>query len=172
MLATIESPSKGSIEYNDQDFSKFSLQQKTVFLQHNIGLIFQQPLLMNELSVLENIMLKQIIHGSLTDEHRLHAKHLLEQIGMSNKANCMPNTLSGGQQQRVALLRAVFHPPQFLFADEPTGNLDKESGEQVLCLLFEYQKKYRMGLIMSTHDMDIAQRCDHIVKIENKQIIF
>ena len=170
MLAGIERPCQGSIVYNDQDLATLSQQQKIDLLAHNIGLVFQQPLLMNELSVLENVMLKQIIQGGLTTQHQEHARQLLKQIIMLDKADCMPSTLSGGQQQRVALLRAIFCAPQFLLADEPTGNLDKESGQVVMQLLFAYQKKYRMGLIISTHDMTIAQQCDHILKIENNEI--
>lgn len=171
MLAGIEQPSNGSILYNDQNLARLSLKQKIDLLQHNISLVFQQPLLIGELSVLENVMLKKIIQGGLTDQDQKQARQLLDQINMLNKADCMPNTLSGGQQQRVALLRAIFQPPQFLLADEPTGNLDKTSGEQVIQILFNYQKKYRMGLIISTHDMTIAQQCDFIVTIENKQAI-
>lgn len=170
MIAGIEEPTSGSISFNDTNLYNLPLQQKINMLQQNIGIVFQQSLLIHELSVIENVMLKKIIQGNLTNDHRQHALNLLSNIGLLNKADNMPHTLSGGQQQRVALLRAIFHIPQFLLADEPTGNLDKASGEQVMQLIFEYQKKYDMGLIISTHDMNIAQQCDYIIKIENKEI--
>lgn len=171
MIAGIEAPSLGSINFNNLDLYTLPLQEKINLLQHNIGIVFQQSLLIHELSVLENIMLKQIIRGEITEQHKQQARLLLNNIGLIEKADCMPNTLSGGQQQRVALLRAIFHPPQFLLADEPTGNLDKTSGNQIIELMFDYQKKYTMGLIISTHDINIAQQCDYIIKIENKEII-
>ena len=170
MLAGIETPSSGSISFNNFCLYNLPLQKRISLLQRNIGIVFQQSLLIHELSVLENILLKQIIQGGLTTHHEEHAKDLLEYIGLQEKAHCMPNTLSGGQQQRIALLRAVFQVPQFLLADEPTGNLDKTSGDQVIKLMFDYQKKYAMGLIVSTHDMNIAQQCDYIIKIEDKKI--
>lgn len=172
MLAGIETPCSGTINFNNRSLYHLALQEKIKLLQKNIGIVFQQSLLIHELTVLENIMLKQIIHGGLTLQHKQHAELLLEQIGLLDKAACMPNTLSGGQQQRIALLRAIFKVPQFLLADEPTGNLDKNSGEAVIQLMFDYQKKYAMGLIISTHDINIAQQCDYIVKIENKEIEF
>lgn len=170
MIAGIEPLSSGSVNFNNTNIQKLPIQDKINLLQHNIGIIFQQSLLIHELSVIENIMLKQIIQGKLTANHQEHAQQLLSNINLLDKANCMPNVLSGGQQQRIALLRAIFQTPQFLLADEPTGNLDKTSSEQVIQLMFDYQKKYAMGLIISTHDMNIAQQCDYIVKIENKEI--
>lgn len=170
MIAGIQAPSSGSIYFNDTSLYSLPIQEKITLLQHNIGIVFQQSLLINELSVLENIMLKQIIQGGLARKHKLHAQELLSNIGLLDKADCMPNTLSGGQQQRVALLRAVFQAPQFLLADEPTGNLDNSSRDKVIELMFDYQKKYAMGLIISTHDIHIAQKCDYILKIENNEI--
>ena len=170
MLAGIDLPTSGNILFDDINLSTLPIQQKVSFLQDCIGIVFQQSLLINELSVLENIMLKQIIKGNLKDKHEQHAKQLLQSINMLDKANCAPNTLSGGQQQRIALLRAIFHTPKFLLADELTGNLDKESGQKIMELLFNYQKKYGIGLIISTHDMTIAKKCDYIITIENKNL--
>lgn len=172
MIAGIETPTSGSISFNDACLYDLPLQKRIELLQQNIGIVFQQSLLIQELSVLENIMLKQIVQGKITSAHQKRALDLLSSIELASKADSMPHTLSGGQQQRIALLRAIFHVPQFLLADEPTGNLDKISGDQIIKLMFDCQKKYNMGLIISTHDMNIAQQCDYTVKIENKKVIF
>ncbi len=171
MLAGIESCDEGTISYATLSAAGLSdrvMQQSGCAA---LGMVFQQPLLFAELTVLENVALRFIIHGTMTDEIKKRACDLLEQVGLQEKIHHMPHTLSGGQQQRVALLRALLHGPKFLLADEPTGSLDIAARAQVLDLLFSYQKQYGMGLIISTHDMPIAQRCDFVVRIENKQII-
>ena len=170
MLAGIDQPSSGTISLNETIISSLPLQQRTAFLQKSIGVVFQQSYLLNELSVLENILLKPIIQGTVTDQDHYKAHNLLKEINLKDKAHTTPNTLSGGQQQKVAILRAIFQAPQFLLADEPTGNLDETSGQQILHLLQQYQSSYGVGLIISTHDMNIAKQLDCMLKIENKQI--
>jgi len=169
IIAGIEPYSSGTISFDEICIETLSPQQKNAFLQKTIGLVFQQPLLLQELSVLENILLKQIIQGKVTTQHEEQAQALLKSIGLQDKWACMPKSLSGGQQQRIAILRALFVTPQFLLADEPTGNLDKDSGNNIIQLLFDYKKQYNTGLIISTHDMTIAQQCDYIIAIENKK---
>ncbi|MBI2353307.1 ABC transporter ATP-binding protein [Candidatus Dependentiae bacterium] len=171
MLAGIEMPTNGSIFYDEYDLIFCHADKMLQFLQASIGIVFQQPLLIQELSVLENCMLKYIISDKIENEHKNRAMKLLEQVGLEEKADCMPSMLSGGQQQRIAIVRAIMNKPQFLLADEPTGNLDKVAGAQILNLLFHYQKQFHMGLIISTHDMSIAQQCDYIVVIESKQLM-
>lgn len=171
MIAGIEPSSEGVISFDNIRMQDLPPQQKIVFLQKTIGLVFQQSLLIQELSVLENVLLKQIIQGRVTTEHQQHAQSLLHAVGLKDKTTCMPKTLSGGQQQRVSLLRSLFIPPQFLLADEPTGNVDKESSKQIMQLLFTYKQIYNMGLIISTHDMAIAQQCDYIITIEDKKTV-
>ncbi|MBM17547.1 MAG: ABC transporter [Epsilonproteobacteria bacterium] len=170
MLAGLEQPSAGTILLNNLCLSKIPLEQKIPILQQSIGLVFQQPLLIPELTVIENIVLKSIIDKGATQQDIKKAKNLLQEVGLLEKAYCMPHLLSGGQQQRIALLRAIFKPPQFLLADEPTGNLDISTGNDVLQLLLQYQKKYHIGLIVSTHDKNIAQNMDYILEVKNQQI--
>ena len=170
MLAGIDHPSDGIIQLNDITISHQSFPERIALLEHKISMVFQQPCLIAELNVLENIMLKAIIAQTMTAKLYQHAHDLLNEVGLQGKQDCYPQTLSGGQQQKVAILRAIFHPPQFLLADEPTGNLDQHSAQQVIELLKYYQKKYAMGLIISTHDISIAQQCNKIVKIENYQL--
>lgn len=171
MLAGIDHPSSGTISLNERNISSLSIAKKTTLLQQSIGIVFQQPLLIQELTVLENIMLKAMTHTSITGQSIAHAKQLLSEVNLLEKAHCSPNTLSGGQQQRVAILRALFHTPQFLFADEPTGNLDQQNGRAVIELLLHYQKKYNMGLIISTHDLQVAKECSIILEIQNKNLL-
>lgn len=170
MIAGIEQPCSGTITLNDKIISSASINSTTHNLSKNISLVFQQSLLIQELTVLENIMLKKMIHGSVEQYDIDRAYQLLENIGLQEKADITPNRLSGGQQQKIAILRAIFDVPNFLLADEPTGNLDQASGKQIIHLLLEYQKEYNMGLIISTHDMSIAEQCDEIIKVENKNL--
>ncbi|MCX5923971.1 MAG: ATP-binding cassette domain-containing protein, partial [Candidatus Dependentiae bacterium] len=166
MIAGIDQPSHGTIALGDLNISRLSSHQKIEFLQKSVSIVLQQPYLINELTVLENVMLKEIISNGITPESKDRALQLLTEIGLERKADCLPGRLSGGEQQRVAILRAIFHVPQFLLADEPTGNLDEASADRIINLLLHYKKKYAMGLIISTHDIKIAQQCDVILKIE------
>ena len=171
LLAGIDTPTSGDIFCGDNNISQFSPEQAALFFQENISLVFQQPALFAELTVLENVMLKAILAGIVTPQSYEHAYQLLRDVGLADKADLYPAMLSGGQQQRVAILRAVFIVPQFLLLDEPTGNLDEQSGEQVIDLLLHYHKKYGMGLIMSTHNQQIAQRMQHLLRVENRTLM-
>lgn len=163
LLADIDDPTSGTIELNQMPIANHPDKQK-------ISIMFQQPSLLNELTVIENVMLKAIINNNVNQATRTAAYQLLQEAGLTDKANCAPYTLSGGQQQRVAILRALFDSPCFVLADEPTGNLDKETGQQILQLLQFYQKKYQIGLIITTHDYTIAQQCNHIFTIQQHQL--
>lgn len=171
LMAGIEKPDHGNIKINDQTINQNNFEQRIATLHNNIGILFQQPSLINELNVLENVMLTALTHNQFGSEYQQHALDLLTSIQLGDKAMSAIFTLSGGQQQRVALLRALFHKPSFLIADEPTGNLDKNSAHQIMDLLMHYQTQYAMGLIISTHDIDVAKRCDIILKIENQTLI-
>ncbi|MBA3752327.1 ABC transporter ATP-binding protein [Candidatus Dependentiae bacterium] len=156
LLAGIEKPDSGSILFNDQDLSHFSSSEKSLFLQKNIGLIFQTPCLINELSVIENTMIKGLILGkkySLTLEKSLF---LLEKVGMAHKKDSFPATLSGGEQQRVAIARALFSEPAFIIADEPTAHLDKNAKQMIIELLLLCQQQWSTGLIIASHDDSVA----------------
>lgn len=171
ILAGIDHPSSGHVQLSGTVISDQPLEQRIALLENKIGMIFQQPCLIAELTVLENIMLKAIIQQTLTEQLQEHALNLLKEVGLEDKANCFAHTLSGGQQQKIAILRAIFQVPQFLLADEPTGNLDKKSAQQIIDLLKHYQKKYSMGLILSTHDISIATQCDIILEIQNHKLV-
>lgn len=171
MLSGIDHPSQGTIQLEDTFISHQRFEQRIAMLKNKISIIFQQPCLIAELTVLENIMLKAIIQEQINSKIQQHAFNLLRNIGLEDKAHCFPHTLSGGQQQRIAILRSILYVPQFLLADEPTGNLDQNSAQQIIDLLRFYQKKYAMGLIISTHDTSIAQQCDVILQIRGQKLI-
>lgn len=171
LLAGIDTPNLGNVFFQNENISSFSVHRAALFFQKNVSLVFQQAALFAELTVLENVMLKTILTGQVTSESYEHAKNLLHEVGLADKISAYPAMLSGGQQQRVAILRAIFIVPQFLLVDEPTGNLDEQSSEQVIDLLLHYHKKYGMGLIMSTHNQCIANRMQNIVWVENKKLV-
>lgn len=170
LLSGVDSPTSGNVFFSGQSVALFSAYQMSLFFQKNISLVFQQAALFAELTVLENVMIKAILAGTVTNKSYDRAYELLQEVGLADFASAYPQTLSGGQQQRVAILRAIFVVPQFLLLDEPTGNLDEQNSKLVVDLLLEYQKKYGMCLIMSTHSYQIAEQMETIIKVENKKL--
>jgi ABC-type lipoprotein export system ATPase subunit len=175
LLAGIDTPTQGDIIIQSQPisvqkYSSLSPHEKSILFQQKISIVFQQASLFAELTVLENIMLKAILAGNATDQSMEHARDLLQEVGLLDKADAYPAMLSGGQQQRIAILRAIFIVPQFLLVDEPTGNLDEASSQQVIDLLIHYHKKYNMGLIVSTHSKSITQRMQNLYVVCDKKL--
>jgi ABC-type lipoprotein export system ATPase subunit len=169
MLMGVEQPDSGTILVDGIDVVSMSKPEKDE-LRRSLGVMFQRPYLVPELTVLENVMLKAILHGSVSEEDKKRAEELLCSVGLGDKKAAEPRLLSGGEQQRVALLRALFYPPKWLLIDEPTGSLDEQSGKEILELLKQYQSVYNMGIIMTTHDASVAQSMDHVVYIKNKKL--
>jgi lipoprotein-releasing system ATP-binding protein len=157
ILAGIDKPTSGEVLYNGQSLDSLSLQDKDAFLNKTVGLVFQDPYLIKELSVAENVMLKGLIAEQNYKEAYAQACELLRLVELGDKADQHPLSLSGGQQQRIAILRALFNKPQILLADEPTGNLDVESAEVIINLL-EKGKEWGMGLIVSSHDVSVVDK--------------
>lgn len=152
ILAGIDIPTQGDILFNNRSLQHFSSQEHALFLQSSIGLVFQSAYLIRELSVVENVMVPGLLAGRMHKECFTHASHLLKTVGLESKIYCKPGELSGGQQQRVAIARALFNQPAFLIADEPTGNLDLQTGQSIIALLHACQKEWGVGLIISSHD--------------------
>ena len=167
LLADLDKPSSGSIYFEDKDISSFTNAKKEKFLNKTVGLMFQAPYLISELSVLENIIVPGMIAGKSYSECKPRAISLLKDVGIEEKASSAPEELSGGQQQRVALARALFNKPKFLLADEPTGNLDIKTGKIIIDLLLSCKKKWGMGIIISSHDPYVSQSMDIVYKLEN-----
>lgn len=160
ILAGLDEPTAGSVFFNDKKLSNFSVHDRHELLNKSFGLVFQSSYLISELSVVENVMMPGLIAGIPYDQCRSRALEMLSVVGLSEKGSSNPLTLSGGQQQRVAIVRALFNKPAFLFADEPTGNLDEKTGLDVVNFLLECQQQWKMGLVVSTHDRYVADRMD------------
>ncbi len=161
LLAGLDAPTAGAVFFNEQNINQMSVQEHASFLRTSVGLLFQLPYLIKELSVIENVMLPALIAGQSDEGSLKKAQHLLECVGLTKKSDERPGSLSGGQQQRVALARALINEPAFLLADEPTGNLDERTGAQIVDLLLRLQREWQMGLIVSTHDAHVAERMEH-----------
>ncbi len=133
----------------------------------HIGFVFQSFMLIPTLNALENVELPGLLRGENTRESRDHAKALLEQLGLGKRLDHLPAQLSGGEQQRVALARAFNGRPEVLFADEPTGNLDRKTGDKIADLLFSLNREHGTTLILVTHDPQLAARCDRRLRLVN-----
>lgn len=165
LLSGIEKPTTGTVSINGLAVSEMSERDCTLFRRDRIGFIFQFFNLIPTLTVLENVTLPQELAGKNIREVERQAMTLLEQVGLKDRSGTFPDKLSGGQQQRVAIARALVHNPMLVLADEPTGNLDRETGERVLKLLLSLTQDRNKTLIMATHNPEIAKLADHVLQV-------
>ena len=149
----------------------FLPEEKALFLAKHIGLVFQQPYLIRELTVLENVMVKGLLAKESKESVEKKARALLNQVGLGDKLHHFPGQLSGGQQQRVAIARALMNQPYFLLADEPSGSLDVATGKEIVELLLRLQKEWHMGLIMSSHEPYVYERMETILELKNGMLV-
>jgi ABC-type lipoprotein export system ATPase subunit len=156
ILAGLDQPTKGAVFFNEQNLALMTAPEKDYFLQCSVGLLFQQPYLIKELTVLENVMLPALIAQKNVTKAQQEAQLLIEAVGLIDKINAKPGTLSGGQQQRAALARALINKPNFLLADEPTGNLDEHNAKIIVQLMVKLQQLWGMGIVVSTHDVYVS----------------
>lgn len=166
-LAGLEAPQTGNVWIDGQDIYAMSLRQRALFRNKTMGFIFQNYMLMPELTALENASLATAVSGEEATER---VSRLLERVGLEHRLDHLPNELSGGEQQRVAIARALAHDPAVIFADEPTGNLDSRNGGQILDLLFELAEEGGKTLVIVTHDAEIARRGDRILTIRDGSV--
>lgn len=171
ILADLDTPTSGTILFNNQSIHAFSPAERSQFLNRSIGLVFQSPHLLRELSILENVMVPGLIGGKNKNECIEQAKILLNHVGLFEKRDNKPGELSGGQQQRVAIARALFNNPVFLIADEPTGNLDLATGKSIIDLLLLCRDEWEMGIIVSSHDEYVVERMDVVYMLESGKLI-
>lgn len=167
LISGIDIPTKGEVFLNDLNINNFNAAQKNKYLNTDIGIVFQEPFLIKELTILENVMLKGLIAKINYDYCQQKAYDLLSKIGLKDKALYFPSSLSVGQQQRISVLRAIFNNPKFLIADEPTANLDKKTKVEITNLLIKYKTENNMGLIIATHDNYIINLSDKILNLNN-----
>ena len=170
LMSGLESPTNGSIVFDKEDLSKINEKRRTEIRKKKIGLIFQQFFLIPNYTALENVMFPMQINKINNEKEK--AISILEDFGLVNRKNNLPSELSGGEQQRVAIARAISFDPEIILADEPTGNLDKKNTELVSNLLLEYSRKKKICLILVTHNMNLARKCDRIMKLVDGQIKF
>ena len=163
LMSGLEKPTSGKIIFNNVNFSEISEMKKTQIRKKEIGLIFQQFYLIPNYTALENVMFPMQIN-EIKDEKK-KAMKILSDIGLDHRKNNLPSELSGGEQQRVAIARAISFNPEIILADEPTGNLDKKNTEIVSELLLNYSSKKKISLILVTHNMNLAQKCDRVIKL-------
>ncbi|USD43962.1 ABC transporter ATP-binding protein [Vibrio sp. SCSIO 43135] len=165
LLAGLDVPSHGSVELLGHSLATMSDEQRAQIRSESVGFVFQSFLLIPSLSALENVTLPCLLKGE--EENRERALKLLADVGLADRVDHSPAQLSGGEQQRVALARAFMIEPSVLFADEPTGNLDQQTAARVVELLFELNKNHGTTLVLVTHDLSLAQRCDRTVHLKS-----
>ena len=168
LLAGLDSPSEGIIKLDGVDLTALDEDGRADIRNKLVGFVFQSFQLMQRLSALENVMLPLELSG---DQKAKKATDLLNRVGLGHRLGHTPMKLSGGEQQRVALARAFVTQPAILFADEPTGNLDSKTGEQIIELLFELNQEKNTTLVLVTHDKVLASRCQRSVQIEAGQLV-
>ena len=165
-LDTPDTPTKGSVTLAGKDLKEDAL---AVFRRRKIGFVFQAFNLVSSVNVWENIVLPLGLDGRKVDE--AYVNDIIATLGIEKRIYNLPNQLSGGQQQRVAIARALVNRPEIIFADEPTGNLDSKTSDEVIALLKMTAKKYGQTIVMITHDDEIAQVADRILVIEDGQVV-
>lgn len=169
ILGGVDKPTSGKVFMNDQDIYVQNDEQLAIFRRRQVGLIYQFYNLIPILNVVENMTLPLKLDGQKVNEERVN--ELLELLGLADRKKHLPSQLSGGQQQRVSIGRALINAPVLVLADEPTGNLDSKSSQEIIGLLKHSNKKYGQTLIVITHDENIALQADRIIRIADGQIV-
>jgi putative ABC transport system ATP-binding protein len=171
LISGIDAPDSGDIWVNGLVINRLSEHRRTLFRREHIGFIFQFFNLIPTLTVFENITLPMHLNGGLTAAKEKEVRHLVERVGLSQRQDAFPDRLSGGEQQRVAILRAIAHNPTLLLADEPTGNLDENTGRTIMQLLLELTRQANKTLIMATHNPEIIPLADKVYRIKHGELI-
>ena len=169
MLGGLDRPTGGSVEVDGKEIFSLKDEELTIFRRRKIGFVFQNYNLVPVLNVYENIVLPVQLDGKTPDASYIDS--IIETLGLERKLENLPNNLSGGQQQRVAIARALASKPAIILADEPTGNLDSKTSQDVLGLLKVTSQKYGQTIVMITHNEEIAQLADRIIRIEDGKIV-
>jgi ABC-type lipoprotein export system ATPase subunit len=170
LLVGLDKPTSGKVLYNGRNINRLTSNETDQFRNQEVGLLFQDSYLIKELTALENVIMKGIIAHRDRKECRDEGIELLKAVGLSEKISSLPPMLSGGQQQRVALARALFGNPSFIFADEPTGNLDITTGKKMVELMLNTVKKLGAGLIVSTHDPYVYERMEVVFELKEGKL--
>lgn len=169
LLAGLDTPTSGTVRLCGIDIFAMNEDERAMLRKKLLGFVFQSFQLLPHLTALENVMLPLELQGAPHADSR--ARSLLERVGLSSRIRHYPRYLSGGEQQRVALARAFITEPQLLFADEPTGNLDTKTGQDIIELMFAMHREHRMTLVLVTHDMEIAAKCHRVIEIRDGKMM-
>lgn len=167
LMSGLEKPDQGRIVVNNTDIVKLSEEELTHFRANNISIVFQQYHLISHLTALENVMLPLEVLGVSSNEATEKAMTLLKEVGLESRVDHFPSQLSGGESQRVAIARALVTTPKVIYADEPSGNLDQETGAKVMSLFMNIVKKYQITTLLVTHNLELAGLCQKVYKLQN-----
>jgi putative ABC transport system ATP-binding protein len=165
LVSGIDLPTSGEIVVDGTDLTGLSETERTLFRRQHIGFVFQSFNLISTLTAVENVLLPLELAGTSTAASRRRAEEVLDHVGLGDRGDSFPDRLSGGEQQRVAIARALAHDPLFVLADEPTGNLDYETGQQVLSLLDDLVRETGTTLLVATHDREALDRADRVLHL-------
>ena len=171
LLSGLDSPTSGTISYNFRELAGLADSELADFRNREIGFVWQSHNLLPEFTALENVMMPLLVRGAPQAEARSASMERLAEVGLEDRASHRAGELSGGEQQRVALARALVGKPSVLLADEPTGNLDFNTGEKIFELLGRLQRAHDLTSILVTHNNSFAQRCDRILKLEGGVLV-
>lgn len=170
LCAGLDRPTIGEVTLNGVKLGPLSEDQRAAVRNKHVGFVFQTFQLVPTLTALENVMVPLELRGVKTSEVQRDAEELLTQVGLADRMSHYPAQLSGGEQQRVAIARAFINKPKILFADEPTGNLDSETGATIERLLFDLNEARGTTLVLVSHDLSLAEQCQRIIRLKNGQI--
>ena len=165
IVSGIDLPTSGRVVIDETDLTGLSETERTLFRRTQIGFVFQSFNLISTLTVVENVLLPLELGGAASADARHRAEAVLDHVGLGDRLDSFPDRLSGGEQQRVAVARAVAHDPVFVLADEPTGNLDYETGQEVLALLYDLVRDTDTTLLVATHDREALDRADRVLHL-------
>jgi putative ABC transport system ATP-binding protein len=171
LISGIDLPTRGEIWIGDVNVTRLSERERTLLRRRDIGFVFQFFNLIPTLTAGENVSLPLELGGMIEKQARKRAQTLLDRVSLANRMDDYPDRLSGGEQQRVAIARALAHQPALILADEPTGNLDEETGQTVLALLLELVRESGRTMIMATHSLEIVPYADHVFRMTEGQLV-
>lgn len=171
ILGTLSTPDTGSLNIDGTDVLSLSSKDLSAFRNRRLGFVFQFHHLLPEFTSLENVMIPALIAGTGQREARIKAEHLLEEMGLEARAEHKPAELSGGEQQRVAIARALVNSPAVLFADEPTGNLDSATKQEIHKVFFDLRDKLGQTIVIVTHDPELAALCDRTLVMKDGSFV-